>query len=157
MTAHSTNQLDTVSTSKEAKGERQMQVTVLSFGYKKGAPPLANCVFDVRFLKNPFWVEHLRPLTGLDEPVQSYVLEQPVAQEFLDSLETVLAKILPKFAEMKVENYVIALGCTGGQHRSATLAEALSCRLKTRFPQYAINPSHRELDKAAEEKAGEQR
>ena len=117
----------------------------MSFGYKQGPPPLANVVFDVRFLKNPYWVEELRPLTGRDQPVQDYVLQQPLAQDFLQSLQVLLSKVLPKMAELKVGQFIIALGCTGGQHRSATLVEALAGLLRQKFPQYTVVIAHREL------------
>src|SRR5580658_2531423 len=99
MSAHSTNQLETSASSKDARSKGELEVRVISFGYKQGPPPLANVVFDVRFLKNPYWVEELRPLTGRDQPVQDYVLQQPLAQEFLQSLNVMLSKILPKMAE----------------------------------------------------------
>ena len=117
----------------------------MSFGYKQGPPPVANVVWDVRFLKNPYWVEELRPLTGLDARVQEYVLQQPLAQDFLSSLTSIFAKVLPKVVEHKVDRYIIALGCTGGQHRSTTLAEALSKILSEQFPNFAISVRHREL------------
>src|SRR5271170_6589757 len=104
-------------------GVRELAVTILSFGHKAGAPPVANMVFDVRFLKNPFWVPELRPLTGLDKPVREYVLSQEAARDFLDSLMQLLSQLLPKFEELEIYEFSIALGCTGGQHRSAALAE----------------------------------
>jgi UPF0042 nucleotide-binding protein len=122
-----------------------LSVTIMSFGYKEGAPPLANLVFDVRFLKNPYWVEELRPLTGLDPAVQDYVLGQMLANEFLDSVMAMLEKLLPRLIELQIGDFAIAFGCTGGQHRSATLAEALGNRLQERFPEITINRQHREL------------
>src|ERR1700679_1845228 len=102
MSAQSTNQLDNKSsTTKESCAKRQLTVKLVSFGYKAAPPPLANVVFDVRFLKNPYWVEELRPLTGLDKPVQDYVLEQPLAQDFLESILTLLAKVLPQVVTHK--------------------------------------------------------
>jgi UPF0042 nucleotide-binding protein len=146
MSTQSTNQLDNCPTSTQAqKGKSELEVKVISFGYKQGPPPLANVVFDVRFLKNPYWVEELRPLTGRDRPVQEYVLQQALAQEFLQSLNVMLSKILPKMAELKVGQFIIALGCTGGQHRSATLVETLATMLRQGYPQYCVAISHREL------------
>jgi RNase adapter protein RapZ len=127
-------------------GGKPMEVIITSFGYKKDPPPTANVVFDVRFLKNPYWVEELRPLSGKDLPVQEYVLSQELAQEFLASLVGMLRKILPKMAEAHHERYTIALGCTGGQHRSATLVEALAKELACAFPECKISTHHRELD-----------
>jgi RNase adapter protein RapZ len=122
-----------------------LEVTITSFGYKQGGPPLANVVFDVRFLKNPYWVEELRPLTGLDKKVQDYVLNQPLATQFIDGLLALFEKVLPKVHEHKVEHYLIALGCTGGQHRSTTLVEELGKRMTEQFPHYSIVVKHREL------------
>jgi UPF0042 nucleotide-binding protein len=102
-------------------------------------------VFDVRFLKNPFWVPELRPLTGMDVPVKQYVLEQPAAAEFLDSLIDLLGKLLPRFVEQDNLEFSIALGCTGGQHRSTALVEELAARLKLAFPDFEIKHQHREL------------
>lgn len=126
-------------------GSHDFEVRVMSFGYKSGAPPQANVVFDVRFLKNPYWVDELRPLTGLDARVQNYVLEQPLARDFLDSLTDLLNKVLPRVAKLKLKEFTVALGCTGGQHRSATIAEALAEILAKNFPQYSIVTEHREL------------
>jgi RNase adapter protein RapZ len=123
-----------------------LQITIISFGYKEGTPPLANLVFDVRFLKNPFWVEELKPLTGLDQPVQDYVLHQPLAIDFLRSVMQMLDTLLPKLEEQNISDFTIAFGCTGGQHRSATLVEALAAELHKRHPLYAITKSHRELN-----------
>lgn len=150
MTQKSTKQLDNVSSS--ADGEKSdLEIIITSFGYKQGPPPLANIVFDVRFLKNPYWVEELRPLTGLDHPVQRYVLEQELAQDFLETLKILLGKVLPKMAELKVGKFVIAFGCTGGQHRSATLVEKLALELAEAYPAYKIVKQHRELMKSSED------
>jgi UPF0042 nucleotide-binding protein len=123
-------------------------VTVMSFGYKEGAPPSANLIFDVRFLKNPFWIEHLRPLTGKDKAVQDYVLGQKLATDFLKSVVDMLNTLLPKLEELEVADFSIAFGCTGGQHRSTTLAEALGAEVKKKYPQLEVIFHHRELDQA---------
>lgn len=128
---------------------RALEVTVTSFGHKAAPPPVANMVFDVRFLKNPFWVPELRPLTGLDKPVRDYVLSQEAASEFLDSLMQLLGSLLPRFYELEIYEFSIALGCTGGQHRSAALVEELAERLAERFPDYKIRRRHRELDEVS--------
>ena len=122
-----------------------LEVSVMSFGYKTGMTPQTNAVFDVRFLKNPFWVEELRPLTGLDPKVKSYVLEQPAAQEFLDSVIQMLRVLLPQLVELKIPDFSIAFGCTGGRHRSVALAEALATQLKLAYPEHKIKAQHREL------------
>ncbi len=150
MSSKSTKELENRTASSEGDTENGLKIIITSFGYKQGPPPLANIVWDVRFLKNPYWVEELRPLTGLDHPVQQYVLEQELAQDFLESMKGLLSKILPKMAELKVEKFVIALGCTGGQHRSATLVEKLADELTEACPSYRIIKQHRELDKPSE-------
>jgi RNase adaptor protein for sRNA GlmZ degradation len=123
------------------------ELAILSFGFKAGHPPKANCVFDVRFLENPFWVEELRPLTGKDKPVQDYVLAQKAAQDFLATFVQLVAGVLPRFIERGGDRYVIALGCTGGQHRSATLVEVLGKRMREAYPNFAVSIQHRELDR----------
>lgn len=124
----------------------RFSVTVMSFGYKSGPPPTANMVFDVRFLKNPFWVPELRPLTGRDQAVAEYVLSQKAAGEFLDSLMALLETVLPRFQELGIEEFSLALGCTGGQHRSTALVEAIARRMSETHPQLSVKRVHRELD-----------
>jgi|694.fasta_scaffold114634_2 UPF0042 nucleotide-binding protein len=150
MSSKSTRELENRKTASGSESDYGLKIIVTSFGYKQGPPPLANIVFDVRFLKNPYWVEALRPLTGRDNQVQQYVLEQELAQDFLESMKGLLAKVLPKMAELKVEKFVIAFGCTGGQHRSATLVEKLAEELAAAYPDYKVIKQHRELDKLAE-------
>lgn len=128
----------------------RLEVTVMSFGYKRGDAPSANAVFDVRFLKNPYWVEELRPLTGLDKPVQDYVLEQEPAQDFLVSILELCFKIIPQFTDAKVRHFTIAFGCTGGQHRSATIAESVAQSLARGIPEAHVRVIHRELDEGAD-------
>jgi UPF0042 nucleotide-binding protein len=110
--------------------EPTMQTTVLSFGYKHGLPLDADMVIDCRFLPNPHWVDELRPLTGLDERVRDYVLEQPAAQEFLANLEGMLVQLLPAYVAEGKAYLTIALGCTGGRHRSVTIAEEVARLLR---------------------------
>ncbi len=118
----------------------------ISFGYKSGEPPVADALFDVRFLKNPYWVEHLRPLTGKDIQVQEYVMNQKVARDFLDGLTDFLSRLVPQLKENNMSGFHIAFGCTGGQHRSATMVELLAQALAQRFPALTIERVHRELD-----------
>ncbi len=110
----------------DAGAGHSMQTTVTSFGYKHGLPLDVDMVFDCRFLPNPHWVEELRPLTGLDEPVAAYVLEQPVTGAFLARLERLLALILPFFVQEGKSYLTIAFGCTGGRHRSVAIAERMA-------------------------------
>jgi UPF0042 nucleotide-binding protein len=128
---------------KEPSGK--LKVTITSFGYKEGPPPIANMVFDVRFLKNPYWVPELRPLTGIEKPVKDYVLTQEAAQEFLNSLTALLQKVLPEFRKLKLEEFALALGCTGGQHRSPAMVEAIAEKLAEHFPDIVIERQHRQL------------
>lgn len=103
-----------------------MQTTVVSFGYKHGIPLDVDLVFDCRFLPNPHWVDELRPLTGMDEPVREYVMEQPETKEFLAKLDDLLALLLPAYVKEGKAYLTVAVGCTGGHHRSVVIAEELA-------------------------------
>jgi UPF0042 nucleotide-binding protein len=103
-----------------------MQTTVVSFGYKHGIPLDVDLVFDCRFLPNPHWVDELRPLTGMDEPVRAYVLSQADTTEFLSRLDDLLALLLPAFAKEGKAYLTVAVGCTGGHHRSVVIAEEVA-------------------------------
>lgn len=103
-----------------------MQTTVVSFGYKHGIPLDVDLVFDCRFLPNPHWVDELRPLTGLDEPVRDYVRNQPATNEFLAKLDDLLGMLLPAYLQEGKAYLTIAVGCTGGHHRSVVLAEEVA-------------------------------
>ncbi len=109
--------------------DSNMQTSVVSFGYKHGIPLDVDIVFDCRFLPNPFWVEELRPYSGLDAPVRDYVLSQPESMDFLAKVDDLLTAILPSFIREGKSYLTIAMGCTGGRHRSVALAEALATRL----------------------------
>lgn len=113
-----------------AESDRTTQISVMSFGFKYGVPIDADNVFDCRFLPNPHWVETLRPLTGLHEDVRRYVLDQPAAKEFLARLEELLVFVLPAYVREGKSYLTIALGCTGGRHRSVALAEELGERIR---------------------------
>jgi len=107
----------------------RMQTSVISFGYKHGIPLDVDIVFDCRFLPNPFWIEELRPYSGLDEKVREWVLGQPESAAFLEKLDDLLVSILPAFVREGKSYLTIAMGCTGGRHRSVALAQALAERL----------------------------
>jgi UPF0042 nucleotide-binding protein len=109
-----------------------MQLSVMSFGFKHGLPLDVDTVFDVRFLPNPHWVEELRPLTGLDAPVRDYVLGQTAAQEFLTRVDDLLSFLLPAYVQEGKSYLTVAIGCTGGRHRSVALAEDLAARIRDR-------------------------
>ena len=120
-------------------------VTILSFGFKYGIPEDADLVFDVRFLPNPYYVEGLRNLTGNDKEIQDYVMQFDTASEFLDKLEDMLRFLIPNYVLEGKNSLVIAIGCTGGKHRSVTLANAISERLSGM--EYGIKTEHRDIDK----------
>ncbi|HWC37969.1 MAG TPA: RNase adapter RapZ [Acidimicrobiales bacterium] len=112
--------------------DASLQVTVVSFGYKHGVPLDADLVFDCRFLPNPHWIEELRPLTGLDPPVRSYVMSQQETPPFLDKLDDLFGLLLPAYVKEGKSYLTVAIGCTGGQHRSVVLAEELAERIGSR-------------------------
>jgi UPF0042 nucleotide-binding protein len=122
-----------------------MQTSVISFGYKHGIPLDVDFVFDCRFLPNPFWIEELRPYSGEDEPVRKWVLGQPDAEPFLEKLDDLLSSILPAFVQEGKSYLTIAIGCTGGRHRSVALAEALAQRLGGEAR--AVSVYHRDVDR----------
>lgn len=100
----------------------QLRITVMSFGFKHGLPPEADLVFDVRFIPNPYFVEGLRPLTGRDPEVARFVLERPETKGFIERLEALLAFLLPQYEREGKAYLTVALGCTGGRHRSVAIA-----------------------------------
>ena len=105
--------------------KRELQVTVMSFGYKHGIPLDADLVFDVRFLPNPFYVEALRPLSGLDRPVAEFVFGYPQTRKFMEMIAEMLDFLMPHYVEEGKVNLTIAIGCTGGRHRSVAIAAAI--------------------------------
>lgn len=107
----------------------ELIVNVVSFGFKYGIPIDADLVFDVRFLPNPYYDASLRPLSGMDEPIQKYVLDNDTAREFLDKLYALVDFLIPQYTEEGRFSLNIAIGCTGGQHRSVAVANALSQHL----------------------------
>jgi RNase adapter protein RapZ len=127
----------------DVTGEPTLRATVVSFGYKYGIPVDADLVVDCRFLPNPHWVPELRPLTGRDAAVRDYVIAQRGAKEFLDAYTEVL-RLLAKGYEREGKHYVtLAIGCTGGKHRSVTMAEEFANRL--RGEGLDVRVAHRDL------------
>ena len=110
-------------------GLQAMQTSVVSFGYKHGIPLDVDVMFDCRFLPNPYWVESLRALSGTDDAVREYVLGQPETQDFLDKVADLLLSLEPAFVREGKSYLTIAIGCTGGRHRSVVLADTLRDRL----------------------------
>ena len=125
---------------------KNMYVTVLSFGFKYGIPEDADLVFDVRFLPNPYYDEHLRPLTGQVQAVRDYVMQGGTADAFLKKLYDMIDFLLPNYITEGKNQLVIAVGCTGGKHRSVTIARALYEHLEA-AGEYGIRIDHRDIDK----------
>jgi UPF0042 nucleotide-binding protein len=128
-----------------AGSENPMRTSVVSFGYKHGVPLDADLIFDCRFLPNPNWVEDLRPLTGLDEEVRRFVLDQEATEPFLERLDDMLAMLLPAYMAEGKSYLTIAVGCTGGRHRSVVLADELAKRLGEHG--CAASVLHRDIDR----------
>lgn len=128
-----------------APGEERagLQVTVYSFGFKHGAPIDADLVMDVRFLPNPYYDPALRPLTGLDAPVRDFVLYRPETEEFQKRWRALLDCVMPGYVSEGKQQLAIAIGCTGGQHRSVALAESTGDYLKQKG--YRVSIAHRDL------------
>jgi UPF0042 nucleotide-binding protein len=120
-----------------------LMVNIMSFGFKYGIPPEADLVFDVRFLPNPFYIDELKHKTGLDKEVQDYVMGFEEANIFLDKLVDMVKFLIPNYVNEGKYQLVIAIGCTGGQHRSVTLAGELYKRLKDKGD-YGLTLRHRE-------------
>lgn len=127
----------------ETSGSSQLQVAVESFGFKHGLPLDADIVMDVRFLPNPHWEDDLRPLTGHDPAVRDYVLETSVAASFIDHLDALLSDVLPAYQSEGRSYLTVAIGCTGGRHRSVAVAEEMARRFRERG--VAVRSSHRDV------------
>lgn len=108
----------------------RMPVHIVSFGFKYGVPLDADMVFDVRFLPNPHYIDELRPFTGEDHPVYDYVMKQPATQQFIDQVEEMLDFLLPEFQREGKAHLVVAIGCTGGKHRSVAIARHVANHLR---------------------------
>ena len=132
------------------KNFKNLFVTVLSFGFKYGIPADADLVFDVRFLPNPYYIEELKHLTGNDKPVQDYVKKAPETTEFLEKIDDLLKFLLPNYVKEGKNSLVIAIGCTGGKHRSVTLANEIY-KLISRT-EYGCKVEHRDIEKDSKRK-----
>lgn len=127
-----------------SNGQEIFSVHFVSFGFKYGLPIDSDLVFDVRFLPNPHYVEHMRPLTGLDEDVSSYVFKWSDTQIFLAKVNDLLKFMLPQYKKEGKSQLVVAIGCTGGQHRSVAISEHFAKQFSTN---YITHVSHRDIDK----------
>ncbi|MCM1039521.1 MAG: RNase adapter RapZ [Roseburia sp.] len=121
-----------------------LMVTILSFGFKNGIPADADLVFDVRFLPNPFYIDELKHKTGNDKEVQDYVMSFPEASDFMEKLGDMLKFLIPNYVKEGKYQLVVGIGCTGGKHRSVTLANALYERMKDQG-NYGLKLYHRDI------------
>lgn len=128
----------------ENKEYNNLMVSIMSFGYKHGIPTDADLVFDVRFLPNPYYLEELKTKTGLEQEVRDYVMQFEEATTFIDKLEDLLNFLIPNYIKEGKYNLVVAIGCTGGKHRSVTLADGLYNRLKDKGG-YGLTLYHRDV------------
>lgn len=127
---------------------KNLFITIVSFGFKYGIPTDSDLVFDVRFLPNPYYVEGLRPKTGNDREIQEFVMKYKEANEFLNKLEDMLRFLIPNYISEGKTQLVISIGCTGGKHRSVTLANELYHRLENE-KEFGIKIEHRDIQKDA--------
>ena len=137
----------------ELTDQQLMDVRVFSFGFKHGMPVEADIMIDVRFLPNPFYDPEMRKLTGLDEKVSTFVLENPKTKKFLDAWFKLLDAVMPGYVAEGKPQLSIAIGCTGGQHRSVAIAEATAHYLERQS--YHVSISHRDLPRANRTATGE--
>jgi len=123
--------------------EKQLSVTVLSFGFKYGIPVDADLVFDVRFLPNPFYIPELKPYSGMDKPVSDYVINHEETKGFLEKLEDMIKFLIPNYIKEGKRQLIIAIGCTGGRHRSVAIANEIFERLT--HSNYKVSLEHRDI------------
>ncbi len=128
----------------EGNETNNLIINIVSFGFKRGIPLDADLVFDVRFLPNPFYVEDLKELTGQEENVREYVMDSPISVAFLEKLYDLIDFLIPCYIKEGKNQLVIAIGCTGGKHRSVTIAHALFHRLKESGERVIVN--HRDCN-----------
>lgn len=129
---------------RDLKLERLL-ITIVTFGFKHGLPMDADLVFDVRFLPNPYYVDELKPLSGLDSRVSRFVFKSHVTRDFFSRLKRFIDFLLPKYTDEGKTNLTIAIGCTGGRHRSVAIGEALRAYLESK--QHAVIVKHRDIDR----------
>ena len=122
----------------------KISLTLLSFGFKYGTPTDADMIIDARFLPNPYWIPELRNHTGMDDDVRDYILDQPYAQEFLAHLPQLLNPVLAGYTQENKRHATIAIGCTGGKHRSVAITETVAKLLAER-DDVVVSIRHRDL------------
>lgn len=128
---------------------KNMMITILSFGFKYGIPSDSDMVMDVRFLPNPYYDIELRPKTGNDKEIQDFVMKYPESHRFIDKLEDIVQFLIPQYISEGKNQLVISIGCTGGKHRSVTLANELYKRLNQDERDYGLKIEHRDIGKDA--------
>jgi len=131
----------------ENQSYKSMNVMVLSFGFKYGIPEDADLLFDVRFLPNPYYILELRPLSGNDKPIRDYVMKYEEATIFLDKIDDMLNFLIPNYIKEGKNSLVIAIGCTGGKHRSVTIANEIYSRLLQHSESFGLKIEHRDIDR----------
>ncbi len=134
----------------ENQDYKNLYVTILSFGFKNGIPADSDIVMDVRFLPNPYYIEELRPKTGNDKAIQDYVLQFPESIDFLNRFEDMIEFLIPYYIGEGKTQLVIAIGCTGGKHRSVTMANEIYKRLDGKNGGYGLKLEHRDIGKDAQ-------
>lgn len=126
---------------------KSLNITILSFGFKYGIPSDADLVFDVRFLPNPYYVDRLRPMTGNDQEIVDYVMSTDVAHDFVKKLDDLVTFLIPQYISEGKTELVICFGCTGGRHRSVTIARQMYATLSEHEGDYGLRIEHRDIDK----------
>lgn len=132
---------------KDRKVNKSLILHLIGFGYKYGIPYEASFLFDVRFLPNPYFVDSLKPLSGIDAPIKEYLLNFSETLEFLKYLESFLEWLIPFYYKEHKQYLTIGIGCTGGRHRSPAIIEILSQRLKEKYPEIEIVKTYRDIEK----------
>ncbi|MEY7999176.1 RNase adapter RapZ [Clostridium sp. Mt-5] len=138
--------------SEEGQIETQLMITVLSFGFKYGIPVDSDLVFDVRFLPNPFYISELKRYSGKDKPVIDYIMNFKETLVFIDKLEDMLEFLIPNYLKEGKRQLIVSIGCTGGRHRSVTIANAIYSRLKANG--HKVNIDHRDIEEDVNNKGG---
>jgi len=134
---------ETIAALFDERSQERMTVRIVSFAYRLGLPPEADLVFDVRFLPNPHWVESLASCTGRDAAVVDYVFKWPVTQQFMEKLFALMEFLMPQYVNEGKSHLTVAIGCSGGRHRSVAVSERLADFLRVRG--YAVAVEHRDL------------
>ena len=129
------------------KAYKNLFVTILSFGFKHGIPTDSDLLFDVRFLPNPYYVPELKKKTGMDQEVQDFVMDSPISKEFMQKLGDMVEFLIPQYINEGKNKLVIGIGCTGGHHRSVTIARELYKRLEDENAHYGLRIAHRDINR----------